>query len=149
MILLHCVTFFCLRLGRVTSWSPVIFHSAPAFWHFNIHSQPNSVVNVPTHFWKCNGGTRRTCATRVRVHSEGQEVGGHCLGMQLFPVFTTRDITLAGINHRVSLAPTAVTQTNHSSPDLLLLDITVSLRAAFELMWVLTRLEETFLPISA
>lgn len=76
-------------------------------------------------------------------------MGGHCLGMQLFPVFTTRDITLAGINHRVSLAPTAVTQTNHSSADLLPLDIPVSPRATFELMWVHTRLKETFLPISA
>lgn len=75
-------------------------------------------------------------------------MGGHCLGMQLFPVFTTRDITLAGINHRVSLAPTAVTQTNHSSADLLLLDITVSLCIAFKLMWVCARLKETFLPIS-
>lgn len=72
-------------------------------------------------------------------------MGGHYLGMQLFPVFTTRDITLPGINHRVSLAPTAVTQTNHSPADLLLLDITVSLCTTSELMWVHTTHQEAFL----
>lgn len=65
--------------------------------------------------------------------------------MQLFPVFTTRDITLLGINHRVSLAPTTVTQTNHSRTDLLLLDITVSLCTTSELMWVHTTHQEAFL----
>lgn len=44
--------------------------------------------------------------------------------MWLFPVFTTKDTTVPGLNHRVSLAPTAVTQSSHSPADLLLLHMT-------------------------
>lgn len=41
-------------------------------------------------------------------------MGGHWLGMRLLPVFTTKDTAVPGLNRRVSLDPTAVTQTNHS-----------------------------------
>lgn len=49
------------------------------------------------------------------VLTEDTEVGGHCVGVWLVPMFTTRNITLLGINHSVSLAPTTVTQTIQST----------------------------------
>lgn len=66
------------------------------------------------------------------VLTEDTEVGGHSAGMWLVPMFTTKNITLQGINHRVSLAPTTVTQTNHNPADLLLLDIGVSVYIIFK-----------------
>lgn len=68
------------------------------------------------------------------VLMEDTEVGGHFVGMWLIPMFTTRKITLLGINHRISLAPTTVTQTNNNPADLLLLDISVSVCTLFEQM---------------
>lgn len=76
-----------------------------------------------------------TCLVSCR---QDTEMGGHCLGTRLFPVFTTKDTTVPGLNHRVSLAPTAVTQTNRRPADLLLLHMTVSLCTTFQLMWVST-----------
>lgn len=64
------------------------------------------------------------------------EVGGHFVGMWLIAVFTTRKITLQGINHRISLAPTTVTQTNKNPADLLLRDISVSLCTLFKQMCI-------------
>lgn len=68
------------------------------------------------------------------VLKQDSEVGGHCVGMRLVPMFTTRNITPQGINRRASLAPTTLTQTNHNPADLLLPDIGVSAYTIFKQM---------------
>lgn len=46
---------------------------------------------------------------------QAEEVGGHRVGTQLVPMFTTRDRTLQGINLRVPPSLTTVTQTEPQS----------------------------------
>ena len=89
-----------------TFWLSDIYSSASQR-HGGLSDQPSELG------LKCENqsvGWRHAVQT-LGVRTEDAEVGGHCVGVWLVPMFTTGIITLLGINHSVSLAPTTVTQT--------------------------------------
>lgn len=102
----------------VTPWSPVVFHSAHTLWPSDIYSSASQRHGGPSDQpselglkYENQSVGRRHAVQTFGVRTEDTEVGGHCVGVRLVPMFTTGIITLLGINHSVSLAPTTVTQT--------------------------------------